>query len=216
MYLGELKVLRVSGEGLSEARRQLPDDFPRRSARRMTHLGTLMARVLADRRLAPGSSFVYGTTFGETRSLEDYVDTFPNPSPLLFQGSIHPSGIQQVFVHRKIPIGTFIPVTGSNHLVASLLEIAFLAGETEVTVCGGEERGTWLLEQNKASPDAFGWAFALTRSPTSAIGTLSIEPDGDPTIPEPVDHAGFFGALETRSPLEIPRPRGGIYRIVWR
>ena len=216
VQLFDLKVLRANEETLAEARSLLPADFPRRSARRMTHLGTLMARVLADSRPEPGSTLIYGTTYGETRSLEDFVDSFPTPSPLLFQGSIHPSGIQQVFVHRKIPIGGFLPITGSDHLVASVLESALLAADAGVTVCGGEEGGTWLLECGKASPIAFAWAFSLAGNSHAATGSLTIGPGGDRVPAGPVDHAGFFAALETRSAIKIPRPRGGFYRVDWK
>lgn len=207
-------VLRVGEETLTEARAALPPDFPRRSARRMTHLGTLMARVMNDR--TPGSTLIYGSTYAETRSLEDYLNSFPDPSPLLFQGSIHPSGMQQVYVHRKTPVGTFLPITGSRHLVASLLETALLADKGRVTVCGGEERGTWMLEQDKASAAAFGWAFDLEPGRHPGDGWLSIEAEGRTRLAEPVEHERFMDALESRTPLEIWRPRGGAIHLRWK
>lgn len=216
LHICDLRILRAEGETLAEARSRLPREFPRRSARRMTHLGTLMARILAGHDPGLESTLVYGTTYAETRSLEDYVDSFPTPSPLLFQGSIHPSGIQQVFVHRKIPVGNFIPITGKDYLVASMLKAAFLAGDESVAVCGGEERGTWLLECGRASAEAFAWGFTLSRFPVGSTGSLFFEPGPLRTAPEPVDHLHFVSALEQRSFLEIPHPAGGGYRIEWK
>lgn len=215
-HVSQVCTLRAGEETLAEARSCLPEDFPRRSARRMTHLGTLLARVLKDLPTPLDGTMVYGTTYAETRSLENYVDSFPAPSPLLFQASIHPSGVQQVFVHRKIPLDAFIPITGKTNLIGSLLETAALAGTDRVTICGGEEKGSWLLEQKRASANAFAWTLTLSRSPEESVGTLSIDPDGSPAEPTPISEETFVAALENRTPLEIPRAAGGVYCIDWR
>ena len=214
LHLADLVLVRGNGESLSEARQSVPRAFAGRPARRMTHLGTLMARILAEREGVAGHPIIYGTTYAETRSLEDYVDSFPSPSPLLFQGSIHPSAVQQVFVHRKLPIGAFFPLTGSTHLVATILETALRMAGGPVTVSGGEERGTWLLERGKASSEAFAWAFRLAPDMDGAVATLEVDPD-DATDGS-IGHTGFFSALESRSPVRIPRPGGGAFRIEWR
>lgn len=215
-HVSRVRTLRAGEETMAEARSRLPEVFPRRSARRMTHLGTLLARVLEDLSTPLEGALVYGTTYAEIRSLENYVDSFPDPSPLLFQASIHPSGIQQVFVHRRIPISAFIPITGKGNLIGSLLETAALAGTDRVTICGGEEKGSWLLEQEKASDNAFAWTMTLSLASVDSIGVLSIEPEGKPVTPGSIHHESFLSALEHRTPLIIPRAAGGIYRLAWK
>jgi hypothetical protein len=214
-HVSRVQTLRAGEETLAEARGRLPEDFPRRSARRMTHLGTLMARVLKHLPMPLDGALVYGTTYAETRSLENYVDSFPEPSPLLFQASIHPSGVQQVFVHRRIPLGSFIPITGKENLIGSLLETAVLAESETVILCGGEEKGSWLLEKNKASPHAFAWTLTLSRSSGDSDGVLSIQSGSGPAHSGAIDHLSLLAALEGRVPLVVPRASGGVFRIGW-
>lgn len=216
LHISQVHTLRAGEETLAEARSRIPKDFPRRSARRMTHLGTLLARVLKDLPTPIDGTVVYGTTYAETRSLEDYVDSFPQPSPLLFQASIHPSGIQQVFVHRRIPLDTFIPITGNENLIGSLFETAILAGTDKVTICGGEEKGTWLLEQGRASESAFAWTLTLSSLPADSLGRLSIQPEGTSAAPGPISPLRLLTALEHRTSLPIPRAAGGSFRLDWR
>lgn len=216
LYISHVHTLRAGDETLAQARSRIPKDFPRRSARRMTHLGTLLARVMTDLPTPIDGTLVYGTTYAETQSLENYVDSFPQPSPLLFQASIHPSGIQQVFVHRRVPLDAFIPITGNENLIGSLFDTAVLAGTDRVTICGGEEQGTWLLEQEKASDIAFAWTLTLSPWPADSVGRLSIRSEDTSATPAPVSPQRFLTALENRSSLSIPRAAGGAFHLDWR
>jgi hypothetical protein len=52
---------------------------------------------------------------------------------------------------------------------------ALLSPAARVLICGGEERGTWLLEHGVASERAFAFALALTREPGSTpIGRVAL------------------------------------------
>ena len=150
-HLHALSVADVGGEDLAATRERLKDRFPRGATRRMTQLGMLIGAALEEMAPRPDDALVYASAYAETRALEDYLDSFPTASPTLFQTSIHPSAVQQALITRQLQIGEFFPLTGRAHLVAHALQAALLSPADRVLLCGGEERGTWLLEQHAAS-----------------------------------------------------------------
>ena len=109
----ELLITENAGsETPAETRERLKGLFPPGSTRRMTTLGLLVGGALS--RLGPGGedSVTYATGYGESRTLESYLDSFPTPSPTLFQTSIHPSAVQQLMIARQSPVGEFMPLSG--------------------------------------------------------------------------------------------------------
>src|SRR5262249_1179569 len=98
-FIHHLKVERPAAtETAIEARERLREKFPRNTLRRMTHLGMLIGTTLDGLTLTPEDALVYATTIAETRALEDFLASFPTASPLGFQTSIHPGGVQQVLI----------------------------------------------------------------------------------------------------------------------
>lgn len=189
-----------ANEEPAATRERLRDAFPRGATRRMTQLGLLLGSVLGKVSPTEKDALVYASVYAETRALEDYLGSFPTPSPTLFQTSIHPSAVQQALIARQQAIGEFYPLTGRAQLVAQMLRTAMLAETPHVIVCGGEERGTWLREQGFASAESFAFAFALSEMRTDALATVTLETNSDQsvnglTLPE------FFEALHQRSPL---------------
>src|SRR5262249_2692787 len=133
-------------ETAAGARDRLRDKFPRTALRRMTHLGMLVGSTLEGAALSADGALVYATTFAEPRALEGFVASFPEASPMLFQTSIHPGGVQQVLIGRQQPIARLWPLAGRARLVEQALMTALLEPAANIVVAGGEERGTWLLE----------------------------------------------------------------------
>lgn len=189
----------------AETRERLKDRFPRNASRRMTQLGHLVGATLQNLSPIAGEPVVYASAWAETRALEAFLDSFPSPSPTLFQTSIHPSGVQQALVANQRPVREFFPMTGSLRLVARALEVALLCDAPRTLLCGGEERGTWMLEHDAASSRTFAFALALTRRQEGSIGRIRLEPHASPvqsgsrapslSLPE------FFDLLRTRSPF---------------
>ena len=163
-------------ETLAAARVRLADKFPRTALRRMTHLGLLLGSTLEGIALGPEDAVVYASTFAETCSLEDFLRSFPAASPRLFQGSIHPGGVQQVLVGRSQPIARLWPLAGGTRLVEQALLTALLEPAPRVVLVGGEERGTWMREHGMASATSFAFAVLLTRDPAGAIGRVAFHP----------------------------------------
>lgn len=212
----------ATGEGVAEARVRLGAKFPRAALRRMTHLGLLVGATLDGVAIGPDDALVYATTFAETRALEDYLASFPTPSPLLFQTSIHPSAVQQVLIGRQQPLGRFWPITGRRRLVEHALLASLLEPAPRVIVTGGEECGTWMREYGMASERAFAFALALTREAAGAMGRVNFSPDSTSTAAGVDDLAdelcpsldALADALAARRSLGW-RGAGGAWSVVW-
>jgi hypothetical protein len=200
------------GENAAGARVRLADKFPRTALRRMTHLGLLLGSVLEEATLGPEDALVYASTYAETRALEDYLTGFPAASPLLFQTSIHPGGVQQVLIGRSQPLARLWPLAGRARLVEQALLTALLEPAPRVALAGGEEAGTWMLAHGMASPIAFAFATVLTREPAGAAGRVTFTPgtEADAAVPALLD---FTQALAGRRPLHWSG--GGAWALDW-
>jgi hypothetical protein len=213
-FIHHVAVERPDGsETAAEARERLREKFPRTALRRMTHLGLLVGSALEGTALGPGDALVYATTFAETRSLEDFLLSFPAASPLLFQTSIHPGGVQQVLVGRQQAIARLWPLAGRLRLVEQALMTALLEPASRVVLAGGEERGTWMLAQGMAAERAFGFAAVLTREAAGAAGRIALTPCAGPDEASPPLET-FAAALAERRPLRWSGAGGG-WSIEW-
>lgn len=215
-FIHHLRVERpAASETAAEARERLREKFPRAAVRRMTHLGLLLGSTLEGVALTPDDALVYATTYAETRALEDFLTSFPAASPMLFQTSIHPGGIQQVLIGRQQPIARLWPLAGRVRLVEQALLTALLEPAARVVVAGGEERGSWLLEHGMASERAFAFGLLLTREAAGALGRVAFAPGSGATSAMP-DEApptleAFADAVAERRPLAW----GGAWTIEW-
>lgn len=212
-FIPALSCSDVGAEDPSVTRERLKDRFPRGATRRMTQLGLLVGAALEELRPGPDDAIVYASSFAETRALEAYLDSFPTPSPTLFQTSIHPSAVQQAMIGRQQPVREFFPVTGRAHLVAQALQTAALSAAPRVVVCGGEERGTWLLERGVASDRSFAFAFALSAERTGALARIALAPTAEPAVSFTLIE--FFAALTARAPVSLAAGPGLHLRIEW-
>ncbi len=200
-------------EPAAATRDRLKARFAPGATRRMTTLGMLLGASLARMGPSEADAIVYASGYGESRALEDFLDTFPNPSPTLFQTSIHPSAVQQAMIGGQRPAGEFMALSGGNLLAFHALRACLLSGARRVLLCGGEETGTWLLEHGLASPRTFAFATALTqeRGP-SALGSVQLEPfdtDGSMALPE------LFDLLHARAPHAGPIAPGWRLSLSW-
>ncbi len=212
-YLHRLSVAEVGAEEIAATRDRLKDRFKPGATRRMTQLGMLVGAALEEVGLQPGDAVVYASAYAESRALEGYLDSFPTASPTLFQTSIHPSAVQQVLIGRQQPVGEFYPLTGRAHLVAHALQAALLAHAPRVLVCGGEERGTWLLEKGAASDRTFAFAFALSAEAAGAAAQVSLAPTDAAAVE--LGLPGFFDALCARRPLALAAAPGLLLTLRW-
>ena len=214
-YLHHVRVeLPAADETAATARVRLAEKFPRTALRRMTHLGLLLGSALDGVPLGPDDAVVYASTFAETRALEDFLGSFPAASPMLFQTSIHPGGIQQVLIGRQQPVARLWPLAGQTRLAEQALLTALLEPAGRVVLAGGEERGTWMLEHGMAAARSFAFATELTRESVGHQGRVVFEPGpaADETCPTLVE---FAHALAERRPLGWSGG-GGAWRVEWR
>ena len=232
-FLHHLRVeLPVPDETAAGARVRLAEKFPRTALRRMTHLGLLIGSALDGAPLGPEDALVYATTFAETRALEDFLASFPAASPLLFQTSIHPGGVQQVLIGRQQSIARLWPLAGRTRLVEQACLTALLEPAARVALVGGEERGTWMLDHGMAAARPFAFAVVLTRESAGAVGRVAFAPgssgtgilpvglvnhgqDARATADEPCPALeNFAAALAERRALSW-RGAGGAWTLEW-
>ena len=170
-------------EAPAATRERLKGRFPAGGTRRMTTLGMLVGGALSEVDSSRAEGIVYASGYAESCALEGFLDSFPAPSPTLFQTSIHPSGVQQFLIGRQSPIRELTPLSGGELLAFHAVRAALLSPAAIVILCGGEERGTWLLEHGLASERTFAFAAALTleRAP-GAVGVVRLSPSEGPGI----------------------------------
>ncbi|WP_438479907.1 hypothetical protein [Oleiharenicola lentus] len=213
-YIHHVKVeLPAATEGAAEARGRLADKFPRAALRRMTHLGMLVGATLDGVVLSPEAAVVYATTYAETRALEDFLTSFPTASPLLFQTSIHPGGIQQVLVGRQQSIARLWPIASNRNLLRQALTTAWLETAPQIVIVGGEERGTWMLEGAMAAAHSFAFSVVMKSAAEGAIAQITFAPEPREAATE-VTTEQFALALAERKPISVEGPSGS-WQLEW-
>jgi hypothetical protein len=180
-YLESLRTDDPGAELPAATRERLKPRFAPGAARRMTLLGMMVGASLHELLGPADDSIVYSSSFGEGTALEGFLESFPTPSPTLFQTSIHPSAVQQALIGRQRALPELLPLAGGPELVAQAA-LAALPGPAEsVLWCGGEERGMWLCEAGLASDRSFAFALALTRArPAAPLARLALEISDQP------------------------------------
>lgn len=166
-----------AGEASAATRERLKAGFAPGASRRMTLLGMMVGSLLRRVDPQPGDAVVYSSVFGESLSLENYLASFPVPSPTLFQSSLHPSAVQQSLIGRQRPVREFLPQAGGPELVLQSA-LAVMTGDSSRAIwCGGEECATWLVEHKAASPASFAFALELSdQRGASPVGRIALTP----------------------------------------
>lgn len=183
------------------------------TVRRVTIMGLMVAWLTRQLSLSPDVAVIYATQYSEAHALERYLESFPLFSPLLFQTSIHPGAIQQVWIARKTPLQRLHPISGGTHIVASALQNALLCDAKQVLIIGGEEQSSWLHQHHIGSPNAFGFCLELgPQHTTGGIGTLSLKEESTGTSPPLLN---FTKHLAAKEDIPIADPNGGHYHLHW-
>lgn len=214
-FLHALSCADAGSEEPAVTRDRLKDRFARGATRRMTQLGLLVGVALDDLAPRADDAIVYASGYGESRALEGYLDSFPAASPTQFQTSIHPSAVQQALIGKQHAVGEFFPLTGRAHLVAHAVQAALLSPAPRVLLCGGEERGTWLLEHRAASDRSFGFALALGREAAAAQARLRLVATDEAPVASALNLERFFAALTARAPLDVVAAPGLRLQLDW-
>jgi hypothetical protein len=189
------------------------EGLPRNAARRMSRLALMCARVLRDMPYDPETAVVYASGMSEARNLEDYLDSFPEPSPTRFQASVHPAGAQQALIALERPIREFYPLVGDANLFDQALQTAALAESNDVILVAGEEKGTWLLDLGLAEARSFAFALHLSRGNEGARAI--VQRRENPTEAVPLKLAQVFDRLGERTDWAIPAIASGSWEWQW-
>lgn len=212
-YIQKIHTNDAGIETLAQTRERLKGAFAPGATRRMTQLGMVVGSALNKLEPQADDSLVYATTFAESRSLESFLDSFPTASPTLFQTSIHPSGAQQALIGRQRSLGEVFSHSGVEQMPAQSLLTAMLAPAARVILCGGEERGDWLVNYYSAQDRTFAYALALTREPGEApLGRLVLLPTDEAGSMKQSD---WFDLLHQRRALDGPIALGWRLQLNW-
>lgn len=200
-------------ESPAVTRTRLKGGFPVGATRRMTTLGMLVGSTLARLEPVESDAIIYASGYAESSALESFLDSFPTPSPTLFQTSIHPSAVQQLMIGRQRAIREFLPLSGDSLLAFHAVRAAILSPAQRVLLCGGEERGTWLLDHGLASDRTFAFAASLTRDKgRKPIGSIRLShAEG----PGKLGLAAWFDLLHTRKPFADMIAPGWHLELEW-
>lgn len=205
----------VDPAGLEPAalRDRLKPNFPPGAGRRMTLLGMMVGTAVKAVATAEIETFVYASEYGESISLENYLRSFPSPSPTLFQTSIHPSGVQQGLILRQQPVRELIPLAGGPELPLQAALACLTNPAPKVLWCGGEESGTWLRDIGVAAPRSFAFALVLaTGTPAGALGRIRLSETsaaGKLTLPD------WYDILQRRQAWQGPVGSGWQLGVDW-
>lgn len=192
------------------------DTLPRSQGRRMNPLGLALDLALEGDLPAAGEPTIFITRSATCRALEEFLKSFPHPSPLSFQNAIHPAGIEQCLVPKHAAIGELIPVADDGVSgMAAALRVTFHAPGKIRRISGGEERGTWLREIDAAPGETFAWALTLTdEAEEGTLGTISRDASSEEE--SPLTTRAFATAIAERKPLRFGLPGFGLFTLTWR
>lgn len=195
--------------------KELKQQFPALVSRRLTRMALMIAACLKDQVIAADATVIYATTFSETNCLEKYLESFPTPSPLMFQNSIHPSGMEQVLIARKQPVEEFFCYAGDTHILHSALIAAFTSDQPEQWLVAAEERGTWLTERGFASEQNFAWALRLNQDSEGALARMEWTPDTQTPATSPLSTLDFLNLLLERRDRQLQTESLGTVTLQW-
>lgn len=196
--------------GDSAGMAELKAKVPRSALRRMSLLGLAVHAVLEAQPLGDCETLFYLSEFGESRMLERYLASFPEPSPLAFQASIHPSAVEQSLILRRQPLPRFFPIAAPGGLFSALRSLP--PEDLPAILVGGDERGEWSAEDGLSSDRGFAWALTLRAAKEGGEGLLGW------TAEERGSAAGepFDVALRLRREWRDTVPGRGTLYLRWR
>ena len=200
-----------------EVVKELKRNFPPMISRRMTKLALMIGECIKGESMEVTDAVIYATTFSETACLEKYLDSFPTPSPLMFQNSIHPSGMEQVLIARKQAVEEFMSFGGDDHILHSAIVATFTSDQPTQWLIGAEEKGTWLTEKECASAFDFAYAVKLSKEAEGALAKLVWTPaqnveDASQATTTTLD---FLNILKTRKDCSMEAQSLGQLELNW-
>lgn len=216
-YLTSMAILAPDPADEAGVVRAIKNKIGGRSARRMTDLGLLLGEVMPQQPIDAATAVIYASAYSETRALESYLDSLPYASPIGFQTSIHPSGVEQVLIHRNQPIGAFFPLAGEPLLFWHALQCVLNCNHPQVLLLAGEQRGEWTLEHGLGYPYTYALRMQFSREPCAeTIATLEWDPQtaAAAQAPSPSLHA-LIPDLVARRTLRYQHKDLGEFALVF-
>ena len=206
------------GDMPAELRQTLSAGIAKPMLKRMSDSDLLMSALLKTMQPEAGDAVVTVSTYAQSRMLEEYIDSFPTPSPLRFQKSVHPSSVQQHCVALQKPLCTYIPLAGLQNSPIIALRTALCRSESTVILAIVEETGTWTCNFGAASKSGYAFALKLCNlsecnSPELVMVEWDAIADDSATDSTPAD---FHAAVAQRKNFHAAHPDIGQVSIRWK
>jgi hypothetical protein len=214
-FLSECHFIELPEAPSKEELSPLQEGLSRQARRRISTLGLMLSQMLQDVQLSRETVLIYVSTYADTCALESYLDSFPTPSPTYFQTSIHPSGVEQALIFSKQPVDEFYPFAGMDFSVPQAFRLAASLSRSgkEVVMCGGEERGTWLLDAKCASSRNYAYALKLIDCEQDALARITL---GRPGVgSDLLTNESFLEILQQRLPMSFSHSDIGQICLDW-
>ncbi|MBN1403591.1 MAG: hypothetical protein JW942_03880 [Opitutales bacterium] len=207
------------GEMPQELKQSLAEGLARGALRRFSDSGLHAHAALRELKTQESELLVSASSFAESRSLEEYIDSFPSASPARFQRSVHPSAVQQARVPNSAPLRRYIPLAGQEGLAITAVRTALASNEDNVILIGGEECGTWSVGIQAGSETGYAFGLRLMKEPGKdqppSLGTISWSMDYDDKADKDASLQHFHSQLHTRSSYKASHPDMGSITLSW-
>jgi len=214
-YIQSLSTFGEFAEITADQQKALKGNYPRMVSRRMSNMALMIGDCLQDVIIDKADLLIYATTYSEVLSLERYLASFPTPSPLYFQNSIHPSGIEQILIANQQPVITHLPLAGRDNIMHSAL-MAALSDGGKTWLVGAEESGTWLTEKQCAGDVNFAFCVEITSEAGHALAQISWDKEEAPENDNnQLSTYAFFRAIKDRKPIQVGNSAMGTLRLEW-
>lgn len=200
-------------------RNELAAHLPRGAKRKFSENGLQISHILQELDAQTEEPIVSVSTFAESRSLEEFIDSFPTPSPARFQRSVHPSAVQQARVTFDNSIRTYIPIAGKDGITIVAVRTALTQNHPILNLVGGEECGTWSVDIKAGSRIGFAFGLKIESKPSAdkaPIATIRWTDAYDPTASEDTSLLTFYRALRDQSDYIATHPDMGTISIEWK
>lgn len=212
LYIHDVASWGVFAPDDTEAMTSAKARIDRKVLRRMSPTAVVLHALLTDYAAQDLGMMVLGTTFGESIGLEKYLDSFPHPSPMHFQNSVHPSSLLQWLIHEKQSIEELIPLAGEC-LSANALAILFAdhsARKRSLIIV--DKMGTWLKEIGQSSRESFALGMNFSPDSRGALGAVVYEEEESDYFPE---NQLFVEAIQNKESMTVGCPHGGRFVFTW-
>ncbi len=190
-------------------------------SRRLSPAALALHATIPPDAIAPADDIIFASSLGASKSLENYLKSFPNPSPANFQNSVHAAVLETVLVLRHASVRRLQSFANSpDSLAPAAFRSALLSDAPTTHLIFAEEFAPWLSTESIGANHTLACWIQLGPKPADgeqeaphSIGTLrwanSADSHQNCTLPT------LIKSVREHSPLHFGGPAFGGFEIQW-